>query len=277
MNFKKLLVAMTLTGVMVGSNTASHTTAEVVQKNDVSYVTSEDIETSGYNLDLDLTPKNERLLMEVVGTTPLYKKSEIGMQLVGYLSDGDVIESVKEVEGYHIVFDNYYVPFEYTSIIQMDYNEFDLLYKDQINKLYKEQFEDMDKMAEVGFPYAGIRLTDYEHDLLARLIRAEAGGESLEGQIAVAQVVFNRLLSSEFPNNIHDVVYQKHQFEPTMNGHINKQATDVQYQAIDIALRSTDTIDNALYFYAPSLVDSPWMASLKLVRIIGVHEFKNKI
>ena len=46
-------------------------------------------------------------------------------------------------------------------------------------------------------------------NLLARVISAEARGESYEGQVAVAAVVINRVKDNRFPNSIEDVIYQK--------------------------------------------------------------------
>ena len=43
--------------------------------------------------------------------------------------------------------------------------------------------------------------------LLARLIYAEARGESYTGQVAVGAVVLNRVKSSSFPNTISGVIY----------------------------------------------------------------------
>ena len=45
-----------------------------------------------------------------------------------------------------------------------------------------------------------INLTDDEKYLLARIVYFEARGESIEGQEAVVEVIFNRIKSNEFPN-----------------------------------------------------------------------------
>jgi spore germination cell wall hydrolase CwlJ-like protein len=45
---------------------------------------------------------------------------------------------------------------------------------------------------------------------LAQNIYFEARGETISGQFAVGMVTINRLLSSKFPNNVCDVVYQRH-------------------------------------------------------------------
>ncbi len=57
--------------------------------------------------------------------------------------------------------------------------------------------------------------------LLAALIQCEAGGESYEGQLAVASVVMNRVRSGAYPNSIHGVIYASGQFTPAMNGKVN--------------------------------------------------------
>lgn len=45
-----------------------------------------------------------------------------------------------------------------------------------------------------------------EAQLICRCIMQEAGGESDEGQQAVATVIFNRLSSPNFPNTINDII-----------------------------------------------------------------------
>jgi spore germination cell wall hydrolase CwlJ-like protein len=47
---------------------------------------------------------------------------------------------------------------------------------------------------------------------LAKNIYHEAGGEPFEGKVAVAQVTLNRAASSQFPNDVCKVVYQKNSF-----------------------------------------------------------------
>lgn len=123
--------------------------------------------------------------------------------------------------------------------------------------------------------YKSISMTSAERDLLAKLIKAEAGGESFNGQVAVAKVVLNRVKDSRFPNTVKGVIYAKNQFTPVSSGKINRvSATSTQYSAIDTALKSNDNLGGAIYFYAPSLVKSSWFESLKTVAVIGVHEFK---
>ena len=60
--------------------------------------------------------------------------------------------------------------------------------------------------------------TPQEIETLNKLVYAEAGNQSYEGKVAVAEVVFNRVESSSFPNNINDVIFAKSQFSPCYDG-----------------------------------------------------------
>ncbi len=54
--------------------------------------------------------------------------------------------------------------------------------------------------------------------LMTSIIYAEAGNQSYAGKLAVGIVIMNRKRSSEFPNTVKGVVYQKGQFSPVHNG-----------------------------------------------------------
>jgi peptidoglycan hydrolase CwlO-like protein len=91
-------------------------------------------------------------------------------------------------------------------------------------------------------------------DLLARIITAEAGGESYKAQVAVGAVVLNRVQSSYFPNSIRGVIYQKssshYEFTPVLNGNINRPAYASAVKAANEALGGNDPTSNALFFYS---------------------------
>lgn len=97
--------------------------------------------------------------------------------------------------------------------------------------------------------YACIYLSDEEVDLLARIIWLEARGECFEGQQAVAEVVFNRMLSDAFPDTLYEVIYEKGQFS---TAHRVKEATpgETQYRAIYEALTGTNVLPVEVVFFA---------------------------
>lgn len=97
--------------------------------------------------------------------------------------------------------------------------------------------------------YPTIQLTDEERELLAKVIWAEARGESAEGQQAVAEVVFNRMISKKFSNTLKDVIYGEQQFRsvPVLDKAKPYQA---QYQAIDRALYSEPILPKTVVYFA---------------------------
>jgi spore germination cell wall hydrolase CwlJ-like protein len=56
---------------------------------------------------------------------------------------------------------------------------------------------------------ATVAVREQQLDCLAKNIYHEAGNESFEGKVAVAQVTLNRAANAGFPNDICKVVYQK--------------------------------------------------------------------
>ena len=112
---------------------------------------------------------------------------------------------------------------------------------------------------------------------LARIICAESGAEPMEGQIAVGNVVLNRVESDEFPNTIPAVIFDRVdgvQFEPVANGTVYKAPTAKSVEAAKRTLRGENTIGAALYFYAPALSQGVWInANRPYHMTIGCHRF----
>lgn len=56
--------------------------------------------------------------------------------------------------------------------------------------------------------------TDYEKEIMYRIVYAEAGSSPDLLQQMVTQVILNRWMSSYFPNTIEEVIFQPNQFSP---------------------------------------------------------------
>ena len=112
---------------------------------------------------------------------------------------------------------------------------------------------------------------------LARVICAESGGEPLEGQIAVGNVVLNRVESGSFPDSIPGVVFDREtgvQFEPTINGTIYQEPSNLSLEAARRVLAGENTAGDALYFYAPALSQGAWINDNRTYELtIGCHRF----
>lgn len=122
---------------------------------------------------------------------------------------------------------------------------------------------------ETGAPVT-VPPTANDRDLLARLITSEAGGESVEGQLAVAWVVVNRMVDpNRWGDTISEVILAPHQFAPPAD-----KATVVAMAVATLVLsgHTTDPVDGANHFHNPSVSPS-WADSMTFVRRIGNHLF----
>lgn len=118
-----------------------------------------------------------------------------------------------------------------------------------------------------------LKVSQEELDLLARVIYAEARGEDLQGQIAVAAVVLNRLKDPHFPKTIREVIYQPHAFTAVTDKQIHLDPNDQAYRAAAAALAGTDPTGGALYYYNPRTATDKWIKSRPVVKQIGNHTF----
>lgn len=109
--------------------------------------------------------------------------------------------------------------------------------------------------------------------LLARLIHAEARGESYTGQVAVGAVVLNRVKSSSFPNTISGVVYQPYAFTCVNDGQINLSPNSTAFSAARDAMNGWDPSYGALYYYNPKVATSSWIYTRPTIITIGRHVF----
>ena len=109
--------------------------------------------------------------------------------------------------------------------------------------------------------------------LLAKVIHAEARGESYTGQVAIAAVVLNRVEDSRFPNTVAGVIYQPWAFTAVNDGQINLEPNARAYQAADDALNGWDPTYGSVYYYNPKTATSKWIRTTKYVTQIGNHIF----
>lgn len=109
--------------------------------------------------------------------------------------------------------------------------------------------------------------------LLARVISAEARGESYTGQVAVGAVILNRVAHPSFPNTIAGVVYQPGAFTCMTDGQIHQPLADSAVRAAQDALNGWDPTGGAIYYYNPAKTSNAWMRSLPVITTIGGHVF----
>lgn len=112
---------------------------------------------------------------------------------------------------------------------------------------------------------------------LSRIISAEAKGEPFAGQIAVGNVVLNRVRSSQFPNTVKGVIFDTKygtQFSPVSSGTIYNTPTESSVRAAKICLEGYSLSTKMIYFYNPAIATSSWIGRTRpYIMTIGNHKF----
>jgi len=96
---------------------------------------------------------------------------------------------------------------------------------------------------------------------LSRIIEAEAGSETLEGKIAVGNVVMNRVEDSEFPNTVKGVIFDKRysiQFTRAYAGAIYNEPSEESIAAAKLVLEGVNTAGDCLYFASAESASTCW-------------------
>lgn len=111
---------------------------------------------------------------------------------------------------------------------------------------------------------------------LVKIVRHEAANQSMTGQLAVAQLVMNRVNSPRFPNTICDVAHQRGQFfntnayNPSRNDQRWANALEV---AIDARNGISDPVVGDAVFYHAAYVSPRFHRSRPRVAQIEDHIF----
>lgn len=125
-------------------------------------------------------------------------------------------------------------------------------------------------------------MSDEDYANLLKIVEAEVGGEDLKGKILVANVIFNRIKSPDFPSNVTDVVWERSggsaQFSPVADGRIYTVTVSKETkEAVNRAIDGEDYSHGALYFMEERYADEEnvkWFKDeLKFLFRHGVHDF----
>jgi spore germination cell wall hydrolase CwlJ-like protein len=142
----------------------------------------------------------------------------------------------------------------------------------------------------LDFRYKGESQAEFEareRRCLATAIYFEARGEPLRGQIAVGQVILNRVRSPMFPETICGVVYQGQmhpgcQFSFTCDGRTDTPRDDEQWaraQDVSKQIMSGEAwlpeVGYSTYYHA-NYVSPRWASSMSRIDTIGRHIFYKK-
>ncbi len=123
-----------------------------------------------------------------------------------------------------------------------------------------------------------------ERNCLAQTIYYEARGETQRGQVAVAEVVMNRVRSPHYPNTVCNVVYQGSerstgcQFTFTCDGSLGQRPRgrgweQAQRVATAVMMGYTRPVTQWATHYHTEAVNPVWSAGLVETTTIGTHIF----
>ena len=116
-------------------------------------------------------------------------------------------------------------------------------------------------------PVPAYALTVAERDLVERVVMAESGGEPYEGQMLVAQCIYNACVLDGIQPAEAVIVYQYSPNRPDPSESVKKAVAAV----FDLGETATD--EPILYFYAPAWCTSSWHESQCFVIELGGHRF----
>lgn len=112
-------------------------------------------------------------------------------------------------------------------------------------------------------------------NLMAHVVYGEARGESLEGQVAIAAVILNRLHSNKFPNTIPSIIYHPGAFTAVSDGQVNLTPNSEAKKAVVEAVKGYDPTHGATFYFNPAKTNNAWMWSRPEILTIGHHIFTN--
>ena len=124
-------------------------------------------------------------------------------------------------------------------------------------------------LALCGLSTIDVQASTYSDQMekIARLVVAEAEGEEDLGKKLVADVIFNRLTSQEFPNTLDEVLYQPGQFSSMHNG---------RFERVEADAHTISLVRQELYYrtdYDVLFFNTAWIPGTKHITEVGHHKF----
>jgi spore germination cell wall hydrolase CwlJ-like protein len=127
---------------------------------------------------------------------------------------------------------------------------------------------------------AAVETNGAEQECLANAVYFEARGESLQGQLAVAEVVMNRAASGRYPTTLCGVVVQPSQFSFVRRGRMPRPDRDseawrraVGVARVAFARMAPRLLPATCLWYHANYVSPSWGRRLERSAQIGLHIF----
>ena len=118
---------------------------------------------------------------------------------------------------------------------------------------------------------------DRQLECMAKVVHHEAGNQPRSGQLAVAQLVMNRVGQDRFGASVCEVVNQRGQFFQT-SAYNPRRDTAQWASSLEIARSALDgtapqVVPGAVFFHATYIAPNSWFRSRQRVATLGQHIF----
>jgi spore germination cell wall hydrolase CwlJ-like protein len=118
---------------------------------------------------------------------------------------------------------------------------------------------------------------DAELECMTKVIHKEARNQSRKGQLAVAQIVMNRIKSGSFPNTVCGVANQPRQFFQTASYNPNRDTaqwrTALSVAREALAGSAPAVVPGAMFYHADYIAPNSWFRTRQRVATLGNHIF----
>ena len=132
----------------------------------------------------------------------------------------------------------------------------------------------VEQESEIEYYVSPINLTEDDRWFIECVVAGECAYEPYEGKLAVAQCYFNAMIKDGLTAREVKEVYQYAGWNPDLDKQDRKMYIEVMDAVHDIFdMGQFVTEKPILFFYAPSLCDSPWHESQNYAMTIGGHKF----
>ena len=99
----------------------------------------------------------------------------------------------------------------------------------------------------------------------------EARGEPFIGQVAVAEVVLERVRKKTWRGDACDVIWQKKQFSWTID--YKYKPLKLNTDAVQVALKGSNYSNGADHYHTIHIMPPDWADDMEVVQVIGDHIF----
>lgn len=211
-----------------------------------------------------------------------YMIAGIGLALVGFTACGGFIYT--QIQEYNSMMEQRresepvvkWVQCEPIETTEIEYRKDDdvVIMETIVTEMESEpQIEEQELESTIAYE-PPFHLTEYETWFVECVVGGEAAGEPYEGKLAVAQCYFDAMIKDGLTAREVKEVYQYAGWNPDLDKQDRKMYIEVMEAVHDIFdVGQFVTEKPILFFYSPSLCDSPWHESQNYVMTIGGHKF----